>query len=349
MQQSFPRSRALAISALAAVALFGVSLVGQVPAVDAAGAGSAQAKEAVRLINGVRAAAGKSALKIDVYLAKVAADGSIPCPDTSDTIAGRTQDFAAFGQMDHHLRDCSVPSGTYQLSSTAFVDQLRQNMGYSAAAVGEILGENVNYGTGKYQFTYKSWSTYTYSTTGHIVAGWLSSGSHAPIVLGNYNRVGCGAWWQNASTIYYDCIFASGGPAPSGLAAPPTVSPFGGAAPTPAPATTAAPKAPAKTAAATPHATPAPTPTFTPTPAPTATSTPEQTLAASSIVVAPAVVLPAQAATPTTVAAALDTAPDPPRTPASNSLVKAASLSGILLCLTGLGVLVLRRKLGSQG
>jgi len=339
VRRSIPGIRALRVSAAMAVALLGVSLVGRPPVVDAA-SGSTQAKETVRLINGVRAAAGKSALSIDVYLAKVATDGAIPCPDTDGTIAGRTKDFAAYGQMDHALRNCA--SSTYQVSSVMFVGQLRDKMGYSAASVGEIIGVNGGYGTGEYLFTYKTYSTNTYSTTGHMVAGWLKSSSHASIMLGNYNRVGCGAWWQTGSTIYYDCVFAIGGPAPSGLAAAPTKSPFGDPAPTAAP--TRAPGSGGSggssgSGTTKPKATAAPTatPTSTPTATPTATPTPEPILDLPD-----PVLLSSEAATPLALAAG--TMPGPPQAPGSGGLLTIASLGAMAVGILGLALIFLRRR-----
>jgi uncharacterized protein YkwD len=346
VQKPFPGARVLRIAAALAVAMFGASLVGNVPAVEASGAGTTQAKEVVRLINGVRAAAGKSALKIDVYLAKVATDGAIPCPDTSGTIAGRTKDFAAYGQMDHALRACGVPAGTYKVSSTMFVGQLRDKMGYSAASVGEIIGVNGGYGTGKYLYTYKSFTTWTYSTTGHIVAGWLRSSTHASILLGNYNRVGCGAWWQVGTTIYYDCVFAIGGPAPSGLAAAPAKSPFSDPLPTtaPTPVKTPAPtKAPAK-ATSHPAAAPTSTPTPTPTPTPTASPTPTPSI---GIDLPAAVLLPSQPPTLAAAAGADTMTGSPPRS-GSNEPLTFASLGGMALGVGGLLLLLLRRRFASN-
>ena len=81
--------------------------------------------------------------------------------------------------------------------------------------------------------------SWTYSTTGHGMLGWKSSSSHWNIIVGNYSRVGCGGW-ASGSTYYYDCLFAKGGPTPSGLKSPPTRSPFSNplpATPTPKPTT----------------------------------------------------------------------------------------------------------------
>ena len=271
-------SRRIAIPAAVALGLglFTASLTWHVPAVRAgSGPLDAQASEFVRLINGVRATAGKPALAVDPFLASKARDGSIPCPDDANqTLSGRAQDFAAFGQMSHDLRLCDA--ATYTLSSTLFVSVLESAWGYGS--VGEIDLVNGGYGDGAFLYSYNGWQTWTYSTTGHGMAGWQSSSSHWNIIMGGYDRVGCGGW-ASGSTYYYDCAFSAGGP--NGTQAPPTKSPFDDPLPTAAPpAPTAAPPAatPCRTKAPTPKPTPKPTPTPTPTPTPmptpTATATP---------------------------------------------------------------------------
>lgn len=239
------RTRILAVPAAVVLgaSLFAVSLTWQVPSVHAASV-NGQARELVRLINGARAAAGKVPLAIDVYLESKATDGAIPCPDdASKTISGRTKDFATYGTENHNLRLCDA--ATYTVSGTSFVSVM-QSWGYGS--VGEILGLNGGYGTGAYLYTYKSYQTWTYATTGHMMAGWASSSTHWGIVMGNYDRVGCGGW-AVGSTYFYACEFAKGGPSPSGLVGAPKSSPFPGMAlptpvpPPPAPVGTRAPTA----------------------------------------------------------------------------------------------------------
>ena len=242
------RQMRLAVPAAVALSLvfFTATLAWQVPAATAAsGPLDAQASELVRLINGARAASGKSALSIDVFLATKARDGAIPCPDdAAATIAGRAHDFAAYGNMSHDLRQCKAAG--YASSSKTMVSMLQTAWGYGS--VGEIDLDNGGYGNGAYLYSVagskSTWMTWTYSTTGHGMAGWKSSSSHWNIILGSYTRVGCGGW-ASGSTYYYDCLFAKGGPAPSGLKSPPTRSPFSNplpATPTPKPAVHATPK-----------------------------------------------------------------------------------------------------------
>lgn len=166
-------------------------------------------------------------LGIDPFLASEARDGAIPCPDDqTKTIAGRAQDYAAYGNMSHDLRLCDAAS--YTLSGTSFVSVLQTAWGYGS--VGEINLVNGGYGSGEFLYSYGGWQTWTYSTTGHAMLGWATSSSHWNIIMGGYDRVGCGGW-ASGSTLYYECAFASGGP--NGVNSPPTESPFGDPLPTP--------------------------------------------------------------------------------------------------------------------
>jgi hypothetical protein len=229
--------------------LFAASLAWGVPTATAStGPLDAQSSELVRLINGARAAAGLAQLDVDTFLAAEARDGSIPCPDDAKkTIAGRSQDFAAYAAMSHDLRLCDAAS--YTPSSTLFINVLQSAYGYGS--VGEIDLVNSGYGSGAFLYTYGSWQTWTYSTTGHAMLGWATSSSHWNIIMGGYDRVGCGGW-AGDSGYYYDCVFSDGGP--NGTVSPPTESPFSNPLPTPAPTPT-----PVPTVATTPPPAAAPT------------------------------------------------------------------------------------------
>jgi hypothetical protein len=304
------RSFPLLAVAVLVLGTFAGSLAWQVPAAQAAGAANAQGRELVRLFNGARAAAGKSALVIDTFLEGKSRDGSIPCPDdAAKSLPGRARDFSETGHMDHHLRQCNTP--TYTLSGTLYVNVV-QTWGYGS--VGEIDLVNGGYGFGQYLYTYRGWQTYTYATTGRALIAWATSSTHWNIVMGAYNRVGCGAWSPSGSTVYYDCVFSNGGP--GGTVAAPKTSPFTTplpttapvVTPTPRPAVTAAPPvatpvatprrpAPARTTSGT-KATPIVTaaPTDEPTPVPTdADSTPaaESTAAVMGVQAAPSNAAPA--------------------------------------------------------
>ena len=248
--------------------LFAGSLTWQVPAVKAAsGPIDAQASELVRLMNGARAAEGKAALKWDPFLASKARDGAIPCPDDAQaTIAGRAKDFATYNNMSHQLRLCDASS--YELSSTLFVSVLQNSWSYWD--VGEIDLVNGGYGNGAFLYTYagtKTWQSWTYATTGHAMMGWKTSSSHWNIIMGKYDRVGCGGW-ANGTTYYYDCAFSVGGSSPNGLRSASTKSPFSNPVPTIAPTPTPKPTlrpTPRPTVAPAVHKTAAPTPCKTQT------------------------------------------------------------------------------------
>ena len=282
------------------LAFFAVSMTVQVPTVHAAsGPLDAQASELVRLINGARSAAGLGPLVIDTNLASKARDGSIPCPDNAaKTIAGRAQDFAAYSQQSHALRLCNAAG--YAVSGTLFVGTLQSAWGYGS--VGEILGYNGGYGNGAYLWQYSSkslWQSWTYATTGHMMAGWMSSSPHRNIILGGYDRVGCGGWASSAGTYYYACEFSRGG----GYAtrAAPTGSPFSNPLPTAKPVPPAPTAPPAgggggggsgSGGGTTPTRAPTSAPTATPTSTPTETPPAAPTLLAVAVPVAAATVTP---------------------------------------------------------
>jgi hypothetical protein len=254
-----PSRLALPAAVAFGLSLFAVSLTWQVPAVAASsGPIDAQAAELVRLMNGARAAEGKPALKVDPFLASKARDGAIPCPDdASDSIAGRAKDFAAYNEMSHQLRLCNAAS--YKLSGTLFVSVLQDTWSYWN--VGEIDLDNGGYGNGAFLYTYsgsKTWQSWTYSTTGHGMMGWETSKSHWDIIMGSYDRVGCGGW-ASGSTYYYDCAFSVGGSSPDGLRSAPTRSPFDNSLPTPAPTARPTPRPTARPTAPPARRAPAPT------------------------------------------------------------------------------------------
>jgi hypothetical protein len=204
----------LVLSALAfATVALGMSLTFSVPAALAAGPGNAQANELVRLINGERAAHGKAALSTDSFLAAKARDGAVACPnDATKVMYGRARDFAVYGvgANAHALRLC--PSYT---SMDAMAE-----WGYRGAR-GEIMALNGGYGTTKVTYTYgctpslrtcPGSATSTYHTTDVAMWDWTSSSTHYAIIVGSYDRVGCGAWIGSNGAYYYDCMFSRGGP-----------------------------------------------------------------------------------------------------------------------------------------
>lgn len=235
---------ALALGALSLAA----SLVLAVPSVSAAsGPADPEASEYVRLINGVRAANGLGPLRLDPSLAGLARDTSMSCPsDPSLVMLGRARDGAENNYVSHGLRLCPDVKFVSILQST-----------YNYGTVGEIMLQNGGYGTGQFLVDYagraSTFESYSYSTTGHGILGWMSSGSHAAIIVGGYDRIGCGGWTSADGTYYYDCLLSQGGP--NGTSSPPTQSPFPNLVPPPPPPPD---PTPAPTVAPTPAPTPAP-------------------------------------------------------------------------------------------
>jgi uncharacterized protein YkwD len=222
------------LAALVATALLLPAWSAAAPAARAAGAANAQASELVRLINGERASAGKSALSLDKYLAGKARDGVIWCPnDSSKVMAGRAKDIALNGPFSHQLRLCTQYS----------VTDAMKTWGYGGAR-GEILAMNSGYGTGQTPYAYGCTpsitecpgpETSTYATTARAMTGWVHSSGHYSIIVGNYDRVGCGAWIGSNGAYYYACLFSRGG-GPVATPKPPskaTARPGSGGGPSP--------------------------------------------------------------------------------------------------------------------
>jgi uncharacterized protein YkwD len=287
------------------------SLVLAVPSVSAAsGPADPEASEYVRLINGVRAANGLGPLRVDPVLAGLARDTSMSCPnDPSLVMLGRARDGAENNYVSHSLRLCPDVKFVSILQST-----------YNYGNVGEIMLQNGGYGTDQFLVDYSgkasTYESYTYSTTGHGILGWMSSGSHASIIVGGYDRIGCGGWISADGTFYYDCLFSMGGP--NGTAPPPTQSPFPDLVPPP-------PPTPDPTPAPTVAPTPAPTvaPTVAPTPAPIRPAprpTPAATPTADQPVASPSAELATPEATESATPSATPEAslgPEPAASPAS--------------------------------
>jgi len=237
------------LAALVATALLLPAWSATAPEARAAGAADAQASELVRLINGERASAGKSGLGLDRYLAGKARDGAIWCPnDSSKVMAGRAKDIALSGPFSHSLRLCSQYS----------VTDAMKTWGYGGAR-GEILAMNGGYGTGQVTYAYGCTpsvsecpgpETSAYATTARAMTGWMHSSGHYSIIVGNYDRVGCGAWVGSNGVYYYSCLFSRGG-GPVATPRPPikaTARPgAGGGGPSPSSVTAGATATPAAT------------------------------------------------------------------------------------------------------
>ena len=225
-------------SVVAAAALLPVAagLAGPV-AVAGAGAGAAAAPAAVRaaadapfardsaraevvaLINGERRAAGLRPLTVDLVLSSRAHDSAFACPGGGST-PGRARDVAEHAGLTHELSGC--PGHT--------IVDVMPAWGYRAFT-GEILAYNyeasdlVTYRfgcpPGSRGFDCRSAGTTlaVSRTAATAVRQWIDSPSHHDIMLGAFDRFGCGAWAGTATTAYgtggafYACVFSKGGPA----------------------------------------------------------------------------------------------------------------------------------------
>jgi hypothetical protein len=343
-------SRAVRGALILSLAL--VASVGAVPAARAgAGPADAQATEMVRLINGVRAANSLPALNVDPALAGLARDAPIACPsDASKVVSGRAKDFATNGPPSHYLRLCP---------SVMFVSVLQSVYGYGSN--GEIDLDNLNYGTGARLLTYTgskgTWQTWTYYTNQAGILGWMNSATHRNIIVGAYDRVGCGGWIGGDGTFFYDCLFSNGGP--GSVVAPPTRAPFNNPLPTAQPIPQATPvPTPRPIAAVTAPPKPAPTPAPTASPAavdptPSASSTmpvPAATLSVSpttSPTASPAPVLDAsESASPSVeMPQGARGGGASPSAPIESSIVGVAAggVAGLLAACSGLFLTIRRR------
>jgi hypothetical protein len=210
------RLPALVLALLALLAPIGV---GRAVATDyTTFRGDYAGEEATRLINGERAFHGLRSLVTDRVLVTKARDGSIACPnDGSKVMAGRARDIAASGVFDHGLRLCGTRSdGSYRYT----VIDAMYAWGYNTYR-GEILAWN-NYPVSASTYRYgcsltgtgcsSTKTTTTTASVGAAMSAWMRSSGHRPLILGNYDRVGCGAWQNSSGVKYYSCLFSLGGP-----------------------------------------------------------------------------------------------------------------------------------------
>jgi len=247
------------------------------PTTLAAGPADPQAKELVRLINGERAYHGLRALKVDSFLAGKARDGVVTCPnDATLTMAGRAKDFAVYGypSNSHRLRLCP---------SYSAMDAMKK-WGYNTYR-GEVTALNGGYGTAAHAYTYgctpslrtcPGTTTSSFYTSVRAVTNWMSSATHYAVLMGNYDRIGCGAWIGSSGTYFYDCMVSRGGRTVPRTSTKSTTTRVAGATATPTPSPTASPS-------------PTGTPfieVFTPPPGAGVEETPEPTPTAAALPVA---------------------------------------------------------------
>lgn len=227
-----PRTATISL-ALVLGGLLAQALPGPARAAESAWRGDLAAAEAVRLINGERSYRGLRTLYVDRLLTDKARDGALRCPnDSTKVMAGRARDMALSGVFSHGLRLCGtkVVNGTTTYRYTAL--DLYASWGYNTYRA-EILARN-NYPMDAKTYRYgcridgTGCSTTKTTTASASVAvamsGWMRSSAHRGAILGKYDRVGCGAWFNaSAGRKVYTCLFSLGGPDNRDLTSP-TVS-----------------------------------------------------------------------------------------------------------------------------
>lgn len=210
------RARALWPSLLALLGLLGMLLapanVGAwdwtTPKIDFIG------EEAMRLINLDRTGNGKAALYSDPKLINFARDLAWTCPTNSSlTIRGRTRDMVDRAYFAHSIKGC------YKSGSTLYsvIDIMSTKFGYKYGR-GEIIAGNT-YGVSATAYKYGcdsagancNGSTTTTATNQSAQYWWMHSSAHRAIILGDYDRFGCGVWRGSGKTLYA-CLFAKTGP-----------------------------------------------------------------------------------------------------------------------------------------
>ncbi|HEY3524318.1 MAG TPA: hypothetical protein VGK63_11505 [Candidatus Limnocylindrales bacterium] len=191
------------------------------------------AEELVRLINGERRMHGLHRLRTDRLLATKSRNGAVACPNDGSKVAyGRAHDLAVSGVFDHGLRLCGVRSdGTYRYT----VIDAMYDWGYNTYR-GEIIAWNT-YGLSPVSYHYgcslsgtgcsATRKTTTTASVAAAMSAWMRSSGHRPLILGDYDRVGCGAWETDGDVRYYSCLFSLGGPGQRDLTRP-TVSSVSG-------------------------------------------------------------------------------------------------------------------------
>jgi uncharacterized protein YkwD len=175
--------------------------------------------EVVALINGERKAAGLRPLTVDLVLSSRAHDSSFACPGGGAT-PGRARDNAEHAGLSHELSGCPGRS----------ILDVTPSWGYRGLT-GEILAYNyessdlVAYhfgcppGSTGFDCTGSGATLEVSRTAATAIRQWVDSPSHHAIMLGAFDRFGCGAWAGTGTTQYgtggafYACVFAKGGPA----------------------------------------------------------------------------------------------------------------------------------------
>jgi len=195
--------------------------------------------ELMRVTNLDRVALGYPALAVDPTLVGLAGGAPFHCPSASTMVLdGRADDMAQRGYFSHEIKGCADATGV----DYTILDVLAAEFGYdtySAETIGEWSG-GLSAPTAYRAGCDTDWATCVGGTTSlsAAVAGvertFMSSSDHRGIILGSYDRFGCGAAQGRSGQTYFACIFSLGGPDPVDPS-PPTVASASGSHATLAP------------------------------------------------------------------------------------------------------------------
>ena len=187
-------------------------------------------EETMRLVNLDRRGNGLAALFSDPKLVNLARDLAWTCPTNSSlVIHGRARDMIERAYLSHSIKGC-YKSGTTLYS---ILDILASPFGYTSYR-GEIIASNYKTAAATgYKWGCDSagancdGTTTSAATVASAEYWWMHDGPHRAIILGNYDRFGCGMWRGTDGKNLYSCIFAKGGPNALDTTAPTVVSATG--------------------------------------------------------------------------------------------------------------------------
>jgi hypothetical protein len=207
-------------AALLALAMLPVLLLSAGPA-SAQGASATASLDAgaelMRLTNLDRLALGYPALAEDSTLIGLASDRPFTCPSGLQP-AGRALDMAQRGYFEHAIPGCATAGAP----SVTLLDLLPA-LGYKTLRA-ENIGWNAGYGTAAVSYTpacdlqgpaCPGVATPSIANIAAVEQAFLLHPEHRAIVLGAYDRFGCGAARTASATLYVACLFSRGGPSAS--------------------------------------------------------------------------------------------------------------------------------------
>jgi hypothetical protein len=210
-------------AALLALAMLPLLLLSAGPA-SAEGASATAYSDAgvelMRLTNLDRLALGYPALAEDPTLVALATDRPLTCPSGLQP-AGRALDLAQRGYFDHAIPGCAT-GGT---PSMTLLDLL-PDLGYKTFRA-ENIGWNEGYGTATVPYTpgcdlqapaCPGVATPSIADIAAVEQAFLLHPEHRAIILGAYDRFGCGAARTAGGTLYVACLFSRGGPSTTAAA-----------------------------------------------------------------------------------------------------------------------------------